>query len=419
VIDKLFMYGCTFRNLDGGAYIRGGTNGFPSFVGCLFENITGTAAKCDSKGNYVAGCDFVNCGTALEAQYTATIHNCTVTGQSGSKGFVGNIAEVISCSIDGCSPAVEPNEQAIISDVESDGDLKTKARVWVGNSEFRNLKCRGGAYYGQTDLTKWVRADEVLIDQSAPTAPGNLKVEAVGPHNILTWTPSSDPETRIMQYIIERQGSEIGRTNFNHSANFYAPREVWGAQGRPPKGVYRDPTPAYVDSNKAATHSAADYNVVAVNFAQIRSDGEMATLRLWPHNLEPTRVYISATKSRATDSVRVPLGALKLKAGSGERSFAAVRYAPQSQSGLKHGVTPVSVHPDRPAQRSRFSLTRPTSPRSVSVYNLKGARVARIACAGLSRAAVRRRARALDLPCGTYVVRPYGMRFSILAGRHY
>ncbi len=386
MIDKLAVYGSTFRNLQTGANLVGGTDGFMSFVGCRFENITATALLMQSKGNYVTDCDFVNCGTAASGKYTLTVHNCSVQGGSSSEGFKG-VHEIMSCHIRGCEPAVQVSTGfGIVSDVDADGSIMLEDNLfspsentWISHSKFTNRDAENGAYIGSTDMSEYVDNSPVLIDQTAPTAPTGLQVTADGDHNVLTWTGSEDPESKVMQYIIERGGQEIGRTNWNHSADFYYIVPNGWDDGHPGPGLYRDPSTVYIDSGAAGQFSASDYSVVAVNHAQIRSDGEMAQLRLWFDHVSPNRLTGNKTSDttweKLSDSVYVPLGPLTMTEAAGGKSYKAVRYLPESGSGLEYGNKPPETGSSVRLQRIKPNTSLIAPDARVFVYNLKGARV--------------------------------------------
>jgi len=212
VIDELSVYGSTFKNLTNGAVLHGGTRGFMSFVGCRFENIATTALSMHSKGNYITDCDFLNCGIAAFGKHSLTVHNCSVQGGDGSEGFRG-VHETMTCYIRGCQPAVQvATDFAIVSDIDAkDGGIDLRKNTWISHSIFCNIDAVNGAYIGETDLSDYVDKSPVLIDQTGPTAPGDLQVTRDDDHNVLTWTGSEDPESKVMQYIIERNGAEIGR----------------------------------------------------------------------------------------------------------------------------------------------------------------------------------------------------------------
>ncbi len=379
IIDKMAVYGSVFKNLVTGANLRGGTDGYMSFIGCRFENIENTALLMQSKGNYITDCDFINCGTAAHGKYTLTVHNCSVQGGSGSVGFTG-VHEIMSSHIRGCDPAVRMDvDYGIVSDVDADdGSIEYKDNTWISHSRFSNIDALNGAYIGSTDMSDYVDNSPVLIDQSAPTAPTGLQVAADGDHNVLTWTGSEDPESKVMQYIIERDGMEIGRTNWNHSADFYFIVPNGWDNGHPGPGLYRDPSTVYVDSGAAGQYSASNYNVVAVNHAQIRSDNQMAQIRLWFKEVSPWKLTGDKTSDttweKLSDSVYVPLGPLTMTEAGGGKSYQAVRYLPESGSGLVPGTNAVrgEYRSFMPKSAPRLTIT-PES--RVFVYNLKGARV--------------------------------------------
>ncbi len=378
IIDKMAVYGSEFKNLINGANITGHTDGFFSFVGCRFENIENTGLLMQSKGNYITDCDFINCGAAAHGKYTLTVHNCSVQGGSGSKGFTG-VHEIMSSHIRGCEPAVQVGTDfGIVSDIDADGSIECRENTWISLSKFTNIDAENGAYIGETDLTAYVDPSPVLIDQTAPTAPGDLQVTQNGDHNVLTWTGSEDPESEVMQYIIERDGMEIGRTNWNHSADFYYIVPNGWANGHPGPGLYRDPSTVYVDSGAAGQYSASDYNVVAVNHAQIRSDNQMAQIRLWFNEVSPIRLTGNKTSDttweKLSDSVYVPLGSLTMTEAGGGKSYQAVRYLPQSASNLVPGVDAIREG-YRPAMSKPAPRLNITPASKVYVYNLKGARV--------------------------------------------
>ncbi len=117
--------------------------------------------------------------------------------------------------------------------------------------------------------------------------------------------------------------------------------------------------------------------MVAVNHAQIRSDGEMAQLRLWFHGVTPDRILGAKTSDttweKLGDSVYVSLGSLTMTEAGGGKSYKAVRYLPQSASGLRE---PTTVNePGRLTARKTKPRYAVTPESRVYVYNLKGARV--------------------------------------------
>ncbi len=68
-------------------------------------------------------------------------------------------------------------------------------------------------------------ASAQTLDGTPPTAPGNLAGSAVSQTQIsLTWTAASDPQTGISEYVVYRDGSEIGTTtNLTYEDNGLEP----------------------------------------------------------------------------------------------------------------------------------------------------------------------------------------------------
>lgn len=441
ILDKFEVYGCEFRNLTSGAYIRGGTDGFPSFVGCLFENISGTAITLSCKGSYVTATDFVNCALSINSTYHCVVTGCSIQGRSdvASTGVKGSIEVLGSTEIKNCAIAAEVSGSAFVSDVHSDGELKYPKDTWVALSSFKNIKCLNSAYYGPTDLTPWIDNDPIYIDQTPPTAPTNVSVTNVGGHNKITWSPSSDPETRIMAYIIIRNNIEIGRTIQKYPSRYHAVPSLYGPTGYPGAGLYRDPTCIYIDSN--STVPAGDYKVVAVNFAQIRSDNTMARIRFWHSTVSPLEITgkdASGNYYLKTDSVTVPLGSLvhyNGKSGAAGTpvgvSYLANHYAPCSQSGVKKGIAPdpicnASVGPIIPPNTDTFlgvavsqpmlkHLQKLTLSNVITIYNLKGAKIASVdRKAMMSIGEIKNFTQKLKVPSGIYVVPELGYQFNIV-----
>jgi hypothetical protein len=412
MIDKLNVYGCTFKNMGSGVSLGIGNNGFTSYLGCRFENCdigikiwrTKTQdGKCE--GHYVTACDFVECDRGVDIYGATTVHNCSITGTGGSTGIDGNdLRAVVSCDVSGPSTAVKAGDWCVVSDVMADGTIERSAGTWVGRSVFSNLDARDGAYYGIRDLSSYVTAEPYVPDQTPPSAPTNVEVTAVGDDNVVTWDPSEDPESGILQYVIVRDGSRADkRTNFNFI----------GAPHRnelPPEGpgIYRNKT-VFVDEGAATDGEEHTYEVVAVNCARIRSDNKMDMIFMFPHNrfAKPRGEYDYKLNAE-TDSVEVPKG-LPVIPGI-NRPFLAYRFPPQTSTHVaRHGN-------ERGGPRIAGPRTLVNHAAPVVVYDVMGRTVARLRASEL--ATWRRGLRGSRLGSGVLLVRmPNGVVQTISARR--
>lgn len=195
---------------------------------------------------------------------------------------------------------------------------------------------------------------------------------------MLSWERSNDPESRILCYIIERNGMETGRTTLRYSANHHLLEGLWGPGGNPGVAVFRHHPPVFVDPNAAQTWSERDHEIVAVNSAMIRSDDAMATIRLFPHLCEPQFTFDADTDTRPPDSVTIPTGSLPLPEYTDadkndvEKTFTAVRYSAQSQSNSTSVINP------RYYGKRNHLMNNLNKGSDISVYTLTGCLVGKI-----------------------------------------
>ncbi|MBD3359037.1 MAG: hypothetical protein GF363_17925 [Chitinivibrionales bacterium] len=379
MIDKFNFYGCVFKNFYKGINPQIGKNGHTGIVGCRFENMTvgvhlrfaGDAGR-KSDSHLIAGCTFINCETAADIQQSGDVIASTVIGTGNAKGFTGSIRSVVSCDISGCATAVETNhDYTIVSDVNAhDAMIDLSDNAWIGRSTV------GGEYIaarmGNTDLDTYADTSWPVIDVTPPSEPTGLNVAVENGDNILSWQPSSDQQSGILCYLIERQGQEIGRTVLRYSANHHLDEVFWSDDGYPGFAPFREHPTVYVDSGAADSYTKSDYTVHAVNAAMIRSDDTMADIRLFPHLCEPQFTLNTESNTRATDSVTIPMGSLNLPQYQGDKSYKAARYTAESHHSEAVGV--------RPHHRKRIhygpSVLKPNA--IIGVYTLAGRLVARI-----------------------------------------
>ena len=363
------MYGMKFQNLEKGAFCRGGTDGFISAFGCDFKDITNVALDLSTQGNHIVGCNFTNVNKVLKSKYESSVQNINVNNEVRKPiAMTGHIAEVISSRINGFEKALEAKENQLVSDVESDGVIELSPSTWVGLSKFSNLDRTQGASLGNVDLTPYVDMEAIPIPSHAPKAPTGLKVVKDGADMVLTWKGIPENENALW-YLIERRGEEIGRTNWNHHANFYYVIEQnWGPAGWPGPGVYRNPPTIFRDKGAAGQFSAGDYQVHSVGINLKRSDGKMAKIRQWPNSALPVRV--TADGKRTVDSVTVQNGPIGMRKTG--KVYTAIAYSPYSQSGVKRGLFPL-----RSANIRRFPEAGKMGPaldpdKKIAVVDLNG-----------------------------------------------
>lgn len=384
MIDKFNFYGCVFKNSYKGINPQIGKNGFVGIVGCQFENMeagidlrfAGSYGR-KSLSHLVAGCTFLNCQTGAKIAQTGDIIASKVIGTGSSIGFTGGIKSVISCELTQCSKAVVcTDHSAVISDVIAEGTIDVPDDAWIGRSTVDGEYI--AARIGDNDLTAYTDTSSPVVDQTKPSEPTGLTVVANEGHNVLTWDRSSDPESGILCYIVERGGAEIGRTILRYSANHHLLEGLWGSDGYPGLAVFREHPTVFVDSNAAQTWSESDYTVVAVNSAMIRSDNTMATIRLFPHLCEPQFTFDTDTNEKTTDSVTIPMGSLSLpeytdvNGNSVEKIYTAVRYSAESRSEQTSAIR------HRYHGRKDYAAAGLKNASTISIYTLTGRLVRKI-----------------------------------------
>ena len=146
------------------------------------------------------------------------------------------------------------------------GDAAQPASVFTGKAEeavwLPDAKvAKAWSEYVQTGSTS---------DTTPPPHPAAVKTKATPEGTVITWEAEADLESGIQQFIIERDGKEIGRV----------PEKPVGKFGRPlfQAMSYHDtpeaPLPEIGFNDEGGTHRGAMYRVFSVNSLGLRSSAE-------------------------------------------------------------------------------------------------------------------------------------------------